>query len=108
MGSDEPAEAFARAVAAAAVQATAVRPRDRARACAARGLAAGTGCLAIRAVGARDTRGQRGARPWAPRWAELFELRIGTVRLLGVPVETTGGLGRGARAAAGARAVVCW
>ena len=44
--------------------------------------------------------------PWAPGWAELCELRIGGVRLLGVPAETTAASGAVLeRAAAGARAV---
>jgi hypothetical protein len=44
--------------------------------------------------------------PWAPRWAELSELRIGGVRLLGVPVETTEASGAVLeRAAGGARVV---
>jgi len=44
--------------------------------------------------------------PWAPGWAELSELRIGSVRLLGVPVETTAASGRVLEGAAGgARAV---
>jgi hypothetical protein len=44
--------------------------------------------------------------PWAPGWAELGALRIGTVRLLGVPVETTAASGAVLeRAAGGARVV---
>ena len=44
--------------------------------------------------------------PWAPGWAELCEVRIGGVRLLGVPAETTAASGAVLeRAAAGARAV---
>ena len=44
--------------------------------------------------------------PWAPGWAELSELRIGSVRLLGVPVETTAASGAVLeRAAGGARVV---
>ncbi len=44
--------------------------------------------------------------PWAPGWAELAELRIGSVRLLGVPAETTAASGKVLEAAAGgARAV---
>jgi hypothetical protein len=44
--------------------------------------------------------------PWAPGWAELGELRIGTVRLLGLPVETTAASGAVLeQAAGGARAV---
>ena len=44
--------------------------------------------------------------PWAPGWAELGELRIGSVRLLGLPVETTAASGALLeRAAGGARAV---
>ena len=44
--------------------------------------------------------------PWAPGWAELGALRIGTVRLLGVPVETTAASGAILeRAAGGARVV---
>jgi hypothetical protein len=44
--------------------------------------------------------------PWAPGWAELGELRIGRVRLLGLPVETTTASGAVLeRAAGGARAV---
>jgi hypothetical protein len=47
-----------------------------------------------------------GLWPWAPAWAELCELRIGGVRLLGVPVETTAASGAVLeRAAGGARAV---
>ena len=44
--------------------------------------------------------------PWAPGWAEIGELRIGGVRLLGLPVETTAASGAVLeRAAGGARAV---
>jgi len=44
--------------------------------------------------------------PWAPGWAELGELRIGSVRLLGLPVETTAASGAVLeKAAGGARAV---
>jgi neutral ceramidase len=44
--------------------------------------------------------------PWAPGWAELGELRIGSVRLLGLPVETTAASGAVLeKAASGARAV---
>lgn len=44
--------------------------------------------------------------PWAPGWAELSELRIGSVRLLGVPVETTAASGKVLEGAGGgARAV---
>ena len=44
--------------------------------------------------------------PWAPGWAELSEIRIGAVRLLGVPVETTAASGAVLeRAAGGARVV---
>ena len=44
--------------------------------------------------------------PWAPGWAELSELRIGGVRLLGIPAETTAASGAVLeRAASGARAV---
>ncbi|HET6984528.1 MAG TPA: neutral/alkaline non-lysosomal ceramidase N-terminal domain-containing protein [Myxococcaceae bacterium] len=44
--------------------------------------------------------------PWAPRWAELSELRIGGVRLLGIPAETTAASGALLeRAAGGARVV---
>jgi hypothetical protein len=44
--------------------------------------------------------------PWAPGWAELSELRIGGLRLLGVPVETTAASGAVLESAAGgARAV---
>lgn len=47
-----------------------------------------------------------GLWPWAPGWAELAELRIGGVRLLGVPLETTAASGAVLeRAAGGARAV---
>lgn len=43
---------------------------------------------------------------WAPGWAELSELRIGSVRLLGVPVETTAASGKVLEGAGGgARAV---
>ncbi|HZW88220.1 MAG TPA: neutral/alkaline non-lysosomal ceramidase N-terminal domain-containing protein [Myxococcaceae bacterium] len=44
--------------------------------------------------------------PWAPGWAELGELRIGSVRLLALPVEATAASGAVLeRAAGGARAV---
>jgi len=44
--------------------------------------------------------------PFAPGWAEVSELRIGAVRLLGVPVETTAASGKVLEGAAGgARAV---
>ena len=44
--------------------------------------------------------------PWAPGWAELGALRVGSVRLLGVPVETTAASGAVLeRAAGGARVV---
>jgi len=47
-----------------------------------------------------------GLWPWAPGWAELAELRVGGVRLLGVPLETTAASGAVLeRAAGGARAV---
>jgi hypothetical protein len=44
--------------------------------------------------------------PWAPRWADLAELRIGGVRLLAVPVETTAASGAVLEAAAGGARVV--
>ena len=44
--------------------------------------------------------------PWAPGWAELGEVRIGSVRLLGLPVEATAASGAVLeKAAGGARAV---
>jgi len=104
--SGAPAEAFARAVV-AAVQATALRP-------------AGTGLaharLEVSLPGPDASRfvpwglatlvDNVALWPWAPRWAELSELRIGTVRLLGVPVETTAASGAVLEAAAsGARVV---
>jgi len=47
-----------------------------------------------------------GLWPWAPGWGELAELRVGGVRLLGVPLETTAASGAVLeRAAGGARAV---
>jgi hypothetical protein len=44
--------------------------------------------------------------PWAPGWAELSELRIGSVRLLGVPVETTAASGKVLEGGAGGARVV--
>ena len=44
--------------------------------------------------------------PWAPGWAEVALLRIGALRLLGVPVETTAASGRLLEGAAGGARVV--
>ena len=44
--------------------------------------------------------------PWAPGWAELSELRIGGVRLLAVPVETTAASGAVLESASGGARVV--
>jgi hypothetical protein len=44
--------------------------------------------------------------PWAPDWAEVSEVRIGGVRLLGVPVEATAASGAVLEAVAGGARVV--
>jgi len=44
--------------------------------------------------------------PWAPDWAEVSELRIGDVRLLGVPVEATAASGAVLEAVAGGARIV--
>ncbi|MGZ6096815.1 MAG: neutral/alkaline non-lysosomal ceramidase N-terminal domain-containing protein [Myxococcaceae bacterium] len=106
VGSDEPAEAFARAVE-AAVQATALRPAGPGLAYARLEVSL-PGPDASRFVpwGLATLVDNVALWPWAPGWAELSELRIGTVRLLGVPVETTAASGAVLEAAAGGARVV--
>lgn len=106
VGSDEPAEAFARAVE-AAVQATALRPAGPGLAHARLEVSL-PGPDASRFVpwGLATLVGNVALWPWAPGWAELSELRIGTVRLLGVPVETTAASGAVLEGAAGGARVV--
>ena len=105
-GSEEPAEAFARVVE-AAVQAVPLRPMG-AGLSHARLEVALPGPDASRFVpwGAATLVDNVALWPWAPAWAELSALRIGGVRLLGVPVETTAASGAVLEAASGGARVV--
>ena len=106
LGPGEPEEAFARVVE-AAVQGTALQPAGSGLAHA--GLEVSLpGPDASRLVpeGLATLVDNVALWPWAPGWAELSELRIGTVRLLGVPGETTAASGAVLEAAAGGARVV--
>lgn len=106
LGAGEPAEAFARLVAAAAGSAT-LRPAGPGLAHARLEVSLpGPDASRFTPWGLATLVNNVALWAWAPGWAELSELRIGGVRLLGVPVETTAASGAVLEAAAGGARVV--
>jgi neutral ceramidase len=103
---DEPAEAFARAVE-PAVRSTALRSLGPGLAYARLEVALpGPDASRFAPWGLATLVDNVALWPWAPGWAEISELRIGSLRLLGVPVETTAVSGAMLEGAAGGARVV--